>query len=283
MTPEELIGKIKSLPPIPGVAVELVNLMGDPDVEMREVSDLINRDPGLTAELLKLCNSSYYGFKTEISSIRQASSMMGLNKLSQMAMTVLSSSYLTGSQPGYMLESGELWKHCIVTGMAAERIAMKCKYPKVGAAYTAGLLQDIGKIIISEALTEKVAEINRLAHEEGMDFTEAEKDLLGFTHAEAGAALLKQWNFPSALVESVLTHHKVEKATVDPKLSCISQLADCVAMTMGMGLGLDGLCYTVSGYTFTTLGLEEEGAFEMIVADVAERIQKSPEILSPPS
>jgi hypothetical protein len=83
-------------------------------------------------------------------------------------------------------------------------------------------------------------------------------------------------------VESVLRHHNVEKAKVDPKLACISQLADCVAMSLGMGLGIDGLCYTMTDYAAKTLGFTDENFFEDLLANIAIRIQEAPDILVPP-
>lgn len=282
MNLEALLQRIDNLPPMPAVAVQLLQATNDPDVDMATIAEWIERDPGMTANLLRLCNSCFYGFSSEVTSVRQAASLFGLRKLAQIALTALSSRYLSGSHPGYALERGELWKHSIVAATAAEAIAIRTGYPNVGTAFTAGLLQDIGKIIIAEFVGDKRDEILALAREDDNGFLTAESRVLGFTHSEAGAMLLSRWNFPAALVEAVRFHHNADLAKADPALASISQLADALTSTVGVGLGADGLYYHLPASVLNRLGIDNEAAIEEILANIANKIADAPDMFSAP-
>lgn len=282
ITLTDILSKIDSLPPMPAIAMQLMEAAQDPDVDMNTVAEWISKDPGMTASILKLCNSSFYGFPKKVSSLNQAVSIFGLNKITQLAIAALSSRYLVGKTGGYDLETGELWKHSIVAASAAEKIAVKCGYGDVGLAFTAGLLQDVGKIIIHEYVGEKLQEITDLAEKDKRGFLAAEKQMLGFSHADAGALLMERWNFPAALVDSVRHHHESSKAEVDITLARISQLADATTMIMGLGLGADGLCYNLPEEILTALGLNQDRAFQEVLIHLAARIREDPDALHPP-
>lgn len=267
---------------MPDIAVKLIELAGDEDVDMGKVAALISRDPAMTATLLKVCNSSFYGFSSKISSLQQAASLFGLKKITQMAFMVLSSKYLIGKTKGYDLEEGELWKHSFITATAAEKIAQKTGYRDTGLAFTAGLLHDIGKIIIHEYVGDKLAEIREESERDGAGFRKAETRVLGFSHAEAGAMLMKRWNFPDELVDAILFHHDAENARVDKHLARIVQVADAVTMSMGLGIGSDGLSYTVPEETVSALGIKDDRMIVEIMTCVSEKIASSPDSLAPP-
>ncbi len=282
ITAREIIDKIDNLPPMPAIAVQLMEAASDPDVDMNVVASWIARDPGMTATLLKLCNSSFYGFSKKVSSIRQAAAIFGLNKITQLAVTALSSRYLVGASSGYALASGELWKHSITTASAAEKIAMKSGYGDTGLAFTAGLLHDIGKIIIHEYVGDRLGEIREKAETGNIGFLMAEREVLGFGHSEVGAMLMEKWNFPNALVDAIRYHHNSEAAETDVALARIVQMADAVSMTMGLGLGADGLCYNLPKGILDKLGISDDEAYQEVIIYVAEKIKESPEALLPP-
>ena len=128
MTVSEILSQIDTLPPMPAVAVQLLEAAQDSDVNLGQVAALIERDPAMTANLLRACNSPFYGLRREVTSIRQATSLMGLKKVVQIAITVLASRYLTPSPEGYALGPGELWKSSVAAGIAAELLAKESNY-----------------------------------------------------------------------------------------------------------------------------------------------------------
>ena len=278
----EILAQIDSLPPMPAVAVQLLEATQNPDVDLGQVAHLIECDPAMTANLLRACNSPFYGLRREVTSIRQATGLLGLKQVVQIAVTLLASRYLAPSQEGYDLAPGELWRSSVAAGIAAELLARECKYPQPSTAYTAGLLQDMGKIVLAEHLGGLLPQIRKLTEEQGIGWEEAERQVVGIPHPEVGAALLERWNFPATLVEAVRCHHHPAGATLDPTLSHISHLADALTMTLGMGLGGDGLAYCLDERSVVALGLDHPGRMDILLAQLAEQLQQAEDLLRPP-
>lgn len=282
MTVREILENLDALPPMPAVAVKLLEAAQDPDVNLGQVASWLERDPAMTANLIRLCNSPFYGLRAQITSVRQAVSLLGLKRIVQIALTVISSRYLAPAQGGYDLAAGELWKSSVTSAMAAELLAEDVGYPQPSTAYTAGLLQDLGKIVLAAFVGKLLPEIRRLATEDGLGWVEAELRVIGMPHSEVGALLLDRWGFPEALVESVRTHHAPSKARVDPTLARISHLADALTMTLGVGLGADGLAYVMEEGCLAELGITDSKRVEALLERLAERVQQAGELMVPP-
>jgi HD-like signal output (HDOD) protein len=282
MSVEDVLAKVEVLPPMPAVAVKLINAAGDPDVDLGLVASLIERDPAMTANLLRLCNSPFYGLRAEVASVRQATSLLGLRKLVQIALTLLSSRYLSPPQKGYQLASGELWRSSVTSALGAELLAQEVKYPNPSKAYTAGLLQDVGKIVLADFVDDALPRIRILVEEEELSWEEAEERAIGMPHPEVGGILLERWGFPSSLIEAVRTHHNPSAATEDPALARISHVADALTMTLGMGLGADGMAYALDETALAPLGLTDPGRVDALVERLAEHVGQAGDLLRPP-
>lgn len=278
MSVQEILAKIDALPPMPAVAVRLLEAARDPDADLGQVASWIERDPSMTANLLRVCNSPFYGLRREVTSVRQATGLLGLKKVVQIAITVLSSRYLTPPQSGYALASGELWRSSVAAAVAAELLARETGYPDASAAYTAGLLQDVGKIALADFVGDAIPEIRRQV-EQGVPWEEAESRVVGLPHPEVGALLLERWGFPSALVESVRTHHAPSRARLDPALARISHLADALTMTLGVGLGADGLAYALDEESLRALGFREREDLDALVERLTESLRDAGDLL----
>jgi len=281
MNLQEILSRIDALPAMPAVALRLLEAAQDPDVDLGQLASWLERDPAMTANLLRLCNSPLYGLRREVTSVRQATSLLGLRSVVQIALTVLSSRYLTPSQAGYDLASGELWKSSLAAAMAAELLAQEVRYPNPSAAYTAGLLQDVGKIVLADFVGGALPEIQRLVAE-GLPWEEAERRAVGLPHPEVGALLLERWGFPAALVESVRTHHTPSLARLDPDLARISHLADALTMTVGVGLGADGLAYALDEESLRALGFREARELDALVERLALRLGEAQDLIGGP-
>lgn len=280
MTIETILSRLDTLPPMPAVAVRLLNAAQDPDVDLARVAEWIERDPAMTANVLRACNAPIYGLRTRVTSVRQATSLLGLRKIVQIALTVLASRYLTPAQDGYALAAGELWRSSVTAALAAELLAERARYPSPGTAYTAGLLQDIGKIVLAEFVAPAVAEIRRLVDEEGMGWQEAEARVVGLPHPEVGARLLERWGFPEALVESVRCHHDPARATVDPALAQLSHLADAFTMALGQGLGADGLAYPLDEPSLALARITTPRDAEEVLAELHDRVRAAEDLFT---
>lgn len=279
MNIDAILSKIEVLPSMPAVTLHLLEAAQDENAGLATLAGWIEKDQAMTVNLLRLCNSPFYGLRREVTSIRQAASLLGMKQVIQIAITILASRHLAGGHSGYDLATGELWKSSITAAVAAEVVAQEVHYANQSTAYTAGLLQDVGKIILSEFVQGVVPKILALVEHEQISFQEAEHRVVGMNHAEVGARLLELWGFPGNLVESVRLHHEPERATIDAALTRISHLADALTMTVGMGLGSDGLAYKLDDRSVAALKLDDPRRLETLVETLTARISQADDLL----
>jgi len=226
----EIIRKIKAVKSIPTAAVRAIKLLQDPEANMGEVVQVISFDPGLTANILKLANSSYFGCAYKISTLREAVVRLGSANIFKLVTASVANIALSKPMRGYRLEAGQLWDHSVSVAVAAEYMAGILRTQNAPLAFTAGLLHDLGKIILDEFFTPDVVMVNKKLQAAGMTPPEIEKEVFGITHAEAGARLLSSWNIPSVLVDAVWWHHAPEKFQSTPDPSLIA-MCDYLALT----------------------------------------------------
>ncbi len=240
---DEVIERIGTLPVLPQSAYRLAEVVSDPQSTLPQIVDVIRYDQTLTIELLRMCNSAHFGLSRRIESLDDAVRLLGTVKVFQLAMAVHTRALLNRPQRGYGLPAGALWTHSVCVGLAAPLVAQRLHLPARSTFFTVGLLHDIGKIVLNEFVGREFAEIVRRVAEEHLSFGEAERQVLGYTHAEAGARLAEAWNLPPALVRGVRYHHEPHAlAEPDPLVDTV-HIADAVSLVFGVGTGDDGLCY----------------------------------------
>lgn len=242
MTAQELVAKVKGLPPVSHAALELVNLLEQPTIGNEAVVQVIKYDNVLTAKLLRACNSPYFGLEEPVLSVDHAVLLLGHREILHIVLTLAFGSTMVTPLPGYAVEASELWRHSLITATASEMIATELPELNLdpSVAFTVGLLHDIGKLIIGQVLVGKLqADIRRQVEQEHVSRAEAEKTVLGTDHSEVGGCLLQGWCLPEEIVEAVANHHH---PVLEPRLrfSVATHLADCVAHLVGSAPGWDG-------------------------------------------
>ncbi len=244
---DEILNQIESVVELPAVASELVELVNDPDADIKEVVTILEHDPGLTANLLKLANSAHYGGRGSIASIRDAVVRLGMSKVAELALAIAFSPNAQRPVQGYHLAAGQLWEHSLSVSAGTGHLAKALDVPAPGYASTAGLLHDIGKVVLGTFVEVDARSISECVEEEEIPFDEAERRVLGIDHAEAGAVLLESWGLPADIVETVRFHHRPDEIEGDPLGVDLVHIADILSMESGIGAGeMDGLCYRVS-------------------------------------
>ena len=223
-----LIKKIDQLPTIPSVIKRLVDLTADPSTDVYKILQLIERDQSLTVGILKLCNSAYYGLSTPVHSIKKAVMMLGFNTISNMCLTIGPSIYLRRRILIYGHDGKYLWRHSIAVASSCEQLAYFIMPELIEVAYTAGLLHDIGKLVIAECNKEIPDSILKLV-EKGKTFTDAEKEMLGMDHGQIGSKLVRQWKFPSSLIDVIKYHHKPTKSGKHRDLSELTYMGNLIS------------------------------------------------------
>jgi putative nucleotidyltransferase with HDIG domain len=275
MTAQEIINKVKNLPPISQAALKLVNLLEQASISNDEIVHVIKCDNVLTAKLLRACNSPYFGLDEPVASVDQAVLMLGHQQILHIVLTLAFGSAMVVPLPGYAVEANELWRHSLITATAAEIVAANAYDMNVETpvAFTVGLLHDIGKLVMSQALTPEVqAEIRQLVEQQGCSRPEAETKILGTDHGEIGACLLRSWNLPEEILEAVANHHK-PVCKPRPQLSVITHVANCLAHLVGSAPGWDGFATRVDPQASEVLNLDE-ARLEGMVANVREAFER---------
>lgn len=250
-----LVSNVDSLPSMPTAAAKVISLLENPETTASEIESTIKLDAGLTANILKLVNSAYFGLTAEVGSVRRAIVLLGLKRLVQIVMTSCVNALLEKQVIGYDLPPGELWRHSIAVSVAAEGLVNELKISVPEELFTAALLHDVGKLILGKFVQQDIKEIE-LKASEGVAFQTAEQKVLGTDHAEIGAHILKRWSLPQEIVDAVRWHHDPDSAKEPSTLIDIVHVADVLCLMIGIGVGREGLQYEPSPSVSKRLGLK---------------------------
>ncbi|MBA3014761.1 MAG: HDOD domain-containing protein [Proteobacteria bacterium] len=201
------IKDIDRLIPRPDIALDVMSLANQSECDIAGLCRKINQDPSLMANMLRLANSAYFGHMKEISSIRDIIVRLGLDSVRMIAITSASAGILKTPQEAYNLEPGALWRHSHATALLAVLIGRHAKIDGLSSLYSAGLLHDVGKIILNRHL--QVESMNRGGINDYPTMLALEKALLHTDHAKVGIALLHKWGLPEAIIDPVGSHHNL--------------------------------------------------------------------------
>ena len=240
---------------MPGAAIKLLALIDDPDMSVSQIEDILRHDAGLTANLLKLANSAYFGIPSKVGSVRQAVLILGLKRLIQMVIASCVGAIMDKPIPGYDLPPGELWRHAIAVSVAAEGLVNELKIGANEEIFTAALLHDVGKLVLGTFVQDDFKKI-QAALDQDVSFETAENMVLGTNHADIGAQILTQWSLPSDIVSAVRWHHTPESADKANTMLDVVHVANVLCLMIGIGAGSDGLQHEPSKVVTGRLGLE---------------------------
>ncbi len=234
---------IINLPTLPTVVAKMVELIDDPRSSSRSLSRLVKTDQVLTARILRLANSAYYGFPNPICSINLAIVVLGFETIKNLGLSVaVISRFARSSQDGELLDYTRFWEHSVGVAVAARLLARLHGFRSLeNEAFVAGLVHDLGKVILSQYQTAQYSQTLRLVAEERLLLVRAEERVLGVTHAEVGGWLAERWNLPASLAEAIRLHHVPLTARQAPLLTAIVHFADILARAARVGNGGDPL------------------------------------------
>jgi len=251
---EKIMAKVDAFPSIPGSTAKLLQILEDPETPVQAIEDVLRLDPGMTANVLRMVNSAYFGLPTQVGSVKRAIMLLGMKKIKQLVMASCVGPVMESPVPGYDLPAGELWRHSIAVSMAAEGLGRELKVDSAEDVFTAALLHDVGKLILGQFVQEDLVAIQEAAGSE-VSFEVAEKEVLGIDHAEIGARILSHWSLPDDLVHAVRWHHDPESAETPNRTADIVHVANVLCLMMGVGVGREGLRYEPSPVVTQRLGV----------------------------
>ena len=279
MEARKIAAAIKSFPGMPVTAVKLLGLIDDPAMRVSQIEEILRQDPGLTANVLRLANSAYFGIPSKIGSIRQAVILLGLKRLIQMVIATCVSAIMDKPVPGYDLAPGELWRHSIAVSVAAEGLVKELKVEAAEEIFTAALLHDVGKLVLGEFVKDDFKKIEN-AVSEWVSFEEAETMVLGTNHAEVGAQILTRWSLPVEIVNAVQWHHKPEASDQISTMLDIVHVANFMSIMIGIGIGRDGLQHQPSAAVSERLGLTP-AHLEKVASQTMQWVTELSEVIGP--
>lgn len=274
---DEILSKISSISTMPPAAAEVAHLLQDPEADIKNIVRAIEYDPGMASNILRMANSAYYGCSEKISSVKEAIVRLGTKSIFQMVMAWAFSPLAQQDVPGYGLPSGQLWEHSIAVAVGAEQLAWDLNLKSPAHIFTAGLLHDVGKIVLGSFVQVDISSILELVSIEQLSFEVAEQHVLGIDHAEAGATLLERWNLPSSVTEVSRWHHQPEWHSGKALAIDLVHVADTMCLMGGIGAGIDASYYQTSPEVASRLNLSLL-ATEEIISQILNRLHEVREL-----
>ncbi|BBO67172.1 HDIG domain protein [Desulfosarcina alkanivorans] len=258
-TIESIIDAIDQLKPLTGVAGKVIALLDDPDCGLSDLSDIIRHEPALTANLLKLANSAYYGLPGKIHDAKQAIVYLGMSQVVDLVLLVSCAERFSGSHEGYGLKAGELWKGAVSGAIMASDLAQIKGLKQKSLIFTGALLRDIGKVVLDQHIRSAAGKILHRVKTQPLTFPEAERQVLGYDHVQVGAMVARKWQFPGSLQCIIRFYHAPLEAKGCFMEASVVHLADAMCRKMEIGPGVDDPFYPGDGRVARSLGLDNAG------------------------
>ena len=227
-----LVSALKTIPTLPTVLASIQTVINDPKSSANHVASMVASDPALAARILRASNSAIYAFRATVTNLPQAVVALGFHTISSLA---LASSVVNVFEKSSLANVNKLWEHSVRTGCACRILAEYGERAKREDYFVAGLLHDIGRLLIDQYLTEDALQIQKLVTEQGLSVHDAELQHLGIHHGELGWVLLERWRLDAALCSSVLHYHAPANAGPHEKQARTLQLADIIALVSVAG------------------------------------------------
>ncbi|MFA6499986.1 MAG: HDOD domain-containing protein [Desulfurivibrionaceae bacterium] len=273
MNLRDFLRKVKNLPTISTVANEINVSAKNDSLTAKSLGAIITRDPALTATVLKLANSAYYGMSREVTSLERAVTVLGFDTIKNLALT-LSVFHVFKNQEGQLFDLKDLWYHSLAVALAAKHLALHspalaCDKTLPEQAFICGILHDIGKIAFAQNLPAELAEILKQTRSGTSAQHEIEKTILGFNHQKAGQAMAETWNFPEDYQTVIRMHHapSVAPAGNDPKIAGLVMavyLGNKIAKALHLGESTDPHMAQVTPEDLKNMGIAKQDLPEII-------------------
>jgi putative nucleotidyltransferase with HDIG domain len=230
------VEEIGALPTLPEIPMKILHLIAtDESSSMEDIAKIVERDPALTANILKVANSAYYGVRQKIASLKLSLAILGLNEIINIVTSISIVRLFPAGRGNGNFDRAKFWQHSFGCAAAVRMLAKDLDLDTQGVGFVAGLLHDLGKLILDQYFHSKLREVQKLKTKEGISNLEAEVRSVGVDHATIGSWLAQRWDLPASLVESIAYHHRpldvlaLAPPSREPVLTAMVHLADILA------------------------------------------------------
>lgn len=251
---EKIILETIDIPSLPPVATKVLQLISSDNSSIKELEDILSKDQSFSARLLRIANSPYYGRNRSVDSISSAIILIGFNTMKSLVVAAS----LKDMHRNFGIFEQKLWEHSLAVSVAASTLAAETKIMKPDEALVAGLVHDMGKIVLNTSISESYALVVERVYAEGLPFIEVEDQMLGFNHCNVGGLISRKWKLPKNLETVIEFHHTEDFPSFDDpsyESTCqITRIADAICLYLGIGfkreidiskIGLEHLGYNI--------------------------------------
>jgi len=264
---------------LPEVCLRVGEMLEDPRTTATDLGRVIGRDTGLTARLLKIVNSAFYGFPSRIETVSRAITIVGTLELLDLILAASVVKAFSGI-PTELVDMDSFWEHSLYTGVTARALAGRCRAPETERFFVAGLLHDIGALVLYQQRPRPAAEALRRARQEYEVLHEVEREIMGYDHGEVGAALLASWRLPDSLIEAVRYHHFPLEAEQHRLETAIVHLADVIACAVHDPAAESGRVPPLEPRAWDLVGLSTD-IMESLVAEADAQFAEARAVILP--
>lgn len=276
--PRELKGIVQDIPTLPVIYQQLFNKMQDPNVGVPELADIIAQDQALTAKVLHLVNSAFYGYAKQIQTISRAVVILGFQAVRSAALAISVFDYFGAEESSDQVDMTKFWGHSIAVAAVSKVLAQEYVPKQQEESFVVGLLHDVGKLIEKRHFDEDFGEVCQVAQELHLSWYACEQQLFQLTHATIGKAVFRAWDFPGSVVEAVQFHHEPASATKHPQLAALVHVADFLAYELGHGAPGAHPPAEIDAAALKLLGADVEGLQRHADA-IGEELERAMQIL----
>ena len=275
-TVAELAKGIDGLVTLPDVFIRISKLVDDPNSTSNDIAKVVSQDPSFTVRLLRVANSPFYGFSSRIDTVSRAVTLIGTSQIRNLALSTSVAKAFAGL-PNTLVSMENFWRHSLYCALVARILAKRSGKCEPEAVFTAGLLHDIGELVIFNRLPEQAKEALLLVLDSGDELAihEAERQVMGFDHAQIGGELARLWHLPQMLEECIAFHHDIQQAQHYQREASLVHIANILSQMAEVDtLDTDDV-QPIDPQAWEIVGLDAEETIEPTVREAQEEIAEA--------